>query len=150
MLALKGQVMSITHNTAKAIVKVLPATLIVPLTLNTMPTAFQRVRGANLTQTTVLDAVYPEVSDTGQRNDEFTLTGQFLRDTADADILFMEELLASGALVEFEYQAVNYIGTPDSKTFVGRMVSFDYSREGGQHGQTPYSASFIREAGLGA
>ena len=104
---------------------------------------------ANLIQTNVLDAVYPEVSDTGQRMDEFTLEGVFLRDTADADIAFMEELLASGSLVEFEYQAVNYIGTADSKTFIGRMTGFDYSRAGGDHGQTPYSATFIREAGLG-
>ena len=139
-----------TSNTAKAVIKVLPATLVIPLTLNTAPSGFSRTRAANLTQTTVLDAVYPEISDTGQRNDEFSLTGQFLRDTADADIMFMEELLASGALVEFEWQSVNYTGTPDSKTFVGRMVSFDYQREGGQHGQTPYTASFIREAGLGA
>ena len=36
----------------------------------------------------------------------------------------MEELLLSGALVEFEYQEVNYTGVADSKTFVGRMVSF--------------------------
>ena len=115
-----------------------------------MPSGFNRIRVASLTQTSVLDAVYPEVTDSGQRNDEFTLTGKFLRDTADADILFMEELLASGALVEFEWQSVNYQGTPDSKTFVGRMLSFDYSREGGDHGQTPYSASFNREAGLGA
>ena len=43
----------------------------------------------------------------------------------------MEELLLSGALVEFEYQEVNFTGTPDSKTFVGRMISFDYNREGG-------------------
>lgn len=139
-----------TSNVGKAVVKVLPATLVIPLTLNTAPSGFSRNRAASLTQTNVLDAVYPEVSDTGQRNDEFTLTGQFLRDTADVDILFMEELLASGALVEFEWQVVNFTGIPDSKTFVGRMVSFDYSREGGQHGQTPYSASFIREAGLGA
>ena len=78
------------------------------------------------------------------------LQGQFLKDTANADIDFMEELLQSGALVEFEWEDVNYAGSPTGKTFVGRMTSFDYQRQGGQHGQTPYSATFIREAGLGA
>ena len=139
-----------TSNTAKALIKVLPATLIIPLTLNTKPTSFSRTRLSQLTQTSVLDAVYPEVSDTGQRFDDFTLEGIFIKTTADADIAFMEELLQSGALVEFEYQAVNFAGTADSKTFVGRMTTFDYSRAGGEHGQTPYSATFIREAGLGA
>jgi len=29
-------------------------------------------------------------------------------------------------------------------------MSFDYNREGGQHGQTPWTARLIREAGQGA
>ena len=87
--------------------------------------------------------------DTGQRSDKFSLKGSFLEATADVDIAFMEELLMSGALVEFEWQAVNYVGTPDSKTFVGRMTDFQYERAGGRHGQTPYTASFTREASLG-
>jgi hypothetical protein len=97
-----------------------------------------------------LDAVYPEVSDMGQRGDEFTLSGMFLKGTQDTDIAFMEELLFSGSLVEFAYQDVNYDGVADSKVFTGRMVSFDYNREGGNVDRTPYTAVFVREAGLGA
>jgi hypothetical protein len=135
---------------AKAVVKVLPATLVVPLTLSTMPSSFRRSRTSRMTRTPVLDAVYPEITDTGQRGDEFTLTGMFLKDTQDTDIAFMEELMLSGALVEFEYQAVNFIGTADSKTFTGRLVSFDYNRQGGEVDRTPYTATLVREAGLGA
>ena len=138
-----------TSATAKVIVKVLPATLVVPLTLNTRPSAFSRRRTANLTQTPVLDAIYPEVTDSGQRGDEFELSGMFLKATENTDIEFMEELLHSGALVEFEWEAVNYSGTETGKTFVGRMISFDYERTGGNTGQTPYTAVFVREAGLG-
>lgn len=135
---------------AKAVVKVLPATLVVPLTLSTKPSSFQRTRTATFTTTPILDAVYPEITDMGQRADEFTMTGMFLKETQETDIAFMEELLLSGALVEFEYQEVNYTGTSDSKTFVGRMISFDYNREGGSIDKTPYTATFVREAGLGA
>ncbi|MCH9836519.1 PKD domain-containing protein [bacterium] len=136
--------------TAKAVVKVLPATLVVPLTLSTTPSSFRRTRTASLTRTPILDAVYPEVSDMGQRGDEFTLSGMFLKSTQDTDIAFMEELLFSGSLVEFAYQDVNYDGVTDSKIFTGRMVSFDYNREGGNTDRTPYTAVFVREAGLGA
>ena len=135
---------------AKAVVKVLPATLVVPLTLSTKPTSFTRTRSANLASTPILDAVYPEVSDMGTRGDVFSLSGMFLQATQETDIAFMEELLLSGALVEFEYRAVNFVGTADSKTFTGRMTSFDYNRQGGSNDRTPYSATFIREAGLGA
>lgn len=135
---------------AKAVVKVLPATLVVPLTLSTKPSSFSRTRTATFTTTPILDAVYPEITDMGQRADEFTMTGMFLKETQETDIAFMEELLLSGALVEFEYQEVNYTGTADSKTFVGRMISFDYNREGGSIDKTPYTATFVREAGLGA
>jgi hypothetical protein len=103
-----------------------------------------------MTRTPVLDAVYPEITDTGQRGDEFTLTGMFLKGTQDTDIAFMEELMLSGALVEFEYQAVNFVGTADSKTFTGRLVAFDYNRQGGEVDRTPYTATLVREAGLGA
>jgi len=136
--------------TAKVVVKVLPATLIIPLTLNTKPSSFSRRRVANFTQTPVLDAVYPEVTDRGQRVDEFEMQGIFLKETENTDIEFMEELLQSGALVEFEYEAVNFSGQATNKTFVGRMVSFNYQRQGGNVGQTPYTAVFVREAGLGA
>ena len=138
-----------TSATAKVVVKVLPATLVVPLTLNTKPSGFRRRRSASLTQTPVLDAIYPEVTDSGQRGDEFELSGLFLKATENTDIEFMEELLHSGALVEFEWEAVNYSGTETGKTFVGRMISFDYERTGGNTGQTPYTAVFVREAGLG-
>ena len=134
---------------SKAVVKVLPATLVVPLVLNTRPNSFSRTRMANLSQTPVLDAIYPEVNDTGQRGDSFQLTGAFLQATQNQDIEFMEELLLSGALVEFDWQEVNYVGTADTKTFVGRLVSFDYNRAGGQIDMTPYTATFVREAGLG-
>ena len=134
---------------SKAVVKVLPATLVVPLTLSTKPTSFTRTRSANLASTPILDAVYPEVSDMGTRGDVFSLSGMFLQATQETDIAFMEELLLSGALVEFEYRSVNFVGTPDSKTFTGRMTSFDYNRQGGSNDRTPYSATFIREAGLG-
>ena len=90
------------------------------------------------------------MTDMGNRGDEFMLTGMFLKETQETDIAFMEELLLSGALVEFEYQEVNYTGVADSKTFTGRMVSFDYNRQGGSIDTTPYKASFVREAGLGA
>jgi len=136
--------------TAKVVVKVLPATLIIPLTLNTKPSSFNRRRVANFTQTSVLDAVYPEVTDRGQRVDEFEMQGMFLKTTENTDIEFMEELLQSGALVEFEYEAVNFSGQATNKTFVGRMISFNYQRQGGNVGQTPYTAVFVREAGLGA
>ena len=136
--------------TAKAVVKVLPATLVVPLTLSTKPSSFRRTRSASLTRTPILDAVYPEVSDMGQRGDEFTLSGMFLKGTQDTDIAFMEELMLSGSLVEFAYQDVNYDGVADEKVFVGRMVSFDYNRQGGNVDRTPYTAVFVREAGLGA
>ena len=139
-----------TSPVAKAVVKVLPATLVVPLTLSTMPSSFRRSRTSRMTRTPVLDAVYPEITDTGQRGDEFTLTGMFLKETQDTDIAFMEELMLSGALVEFEYQAVNFIGTADSKTFTGRLISFDYNRQGGEVDRTPYTATLVREAGLGA
>ncbi len=139
-----------TSQTGSVVIKVLPATLVIPLTLNTKPSGFSRRRSSTLSVSPILDAIYPEISDTGSRSDEFILTGQFLENTANPDIAFMEELLQSGALVEFEYEAVNFAGTPTGKTFVGRMTSFDYQRQGGQHGQTPYSATFIREAGLGA
>lgn len=136
-------------QTASTIIKVLPATLVVPLVLNTKPRSFTRSRSALMTQTPVLDAIYPEVTDMGQRNDEFVLQGSFLKSTANADIAFMEELLLSGALVETVWEAVNFQGTPTGKTFVGRLLQFDYQREGGAHGETPYSATFVREAGLG-
>lgn len=135
---------------SSCVVKVLPATTIVPLRLQTQPTSFSRTRRANLSQTAVLDSIYPEISDTGQRADEFTLRGIFYQGTQDRDIQYMEELLLSGSLVEIEWQDVNYDGVPDSKTFIGRIVSFDYNRQGGEIDRTPYTATFIRESGLGA
>jgi hypothetical protein len=138
-----------TSTTAKCVVKILPATLVIPLTLNTKPTKFERRRRAEFKSTPVLDAVYPEMSDLGQRSDEFKMEGLFLKSTANSDIDFMDELLISGALVEFEWESVNFIGTPTGKKFVGRLTSFDYAREGGRHGETPYTATLVREAGLG-
>ena len=85
----------------------------------------------------------------GQRADEFSMTGMFLKETQETDIAFMEELLLSGALVEFEYQEVNYTGVADSKTFVGRVFHSTTIR-GGSIDKTPYTATFVREAGLGA
>ena len=134
----------------KAVVKILPATLIVPLTLNTKPSGFSRSRSASLSRSTVLDSIYPEVHDTGQRGDTFSMQGSFFHTTQNQDIEFMEELLLSGSLVEFDWQDVNYLGVADTKTFVGRMTSFDYNRKGGDIDHTPWTASFVREAGLDA
>lgn len=139
-----------SSQTAIAIIKVLPATLVIPLVFNTKPRAFQRNRSADFGQTPVLDAVYPELTDTGQRHDEFTLSGSFLTSTANADIEFCEELLISGSLVEFMWEDVDYDGIATGKSFVGRITAFDYNREGGKHGETPYSMTIVREAGLGA
>lgn len=138
-----------TSQTAIAIIKVLPATLVIPLVFNTKPRGFQRVRSAEFGQTSVLDAVYPELTDTGQRMDEFSLTGSFLTATANSDIEFVEELLISGSLVEFMWEDIDYSGAQSGKTFVGRIKAFDYNREGGAHGETPYSITLTREAGLG-
>jgi len=136
-------------QTATCVIKVLPATLVVPLVFNTKPRAFNRNRGAAVSQTTVLDAVYPEITDRGQRSDEFSLQGLFLKATANADIAFVEELLLAGSLVEFMWEDVDYQGTTTGKVFTGRITSFDYQREGGQHGSTPYTINLVREAGLG-
>ncbi len=140
---------STNSNTARAVIKVLPARHTVPLVLNTNPSSFTRMRSADYSVTQVLDSDYPEISDTGQRNDEFNMQGIFLHATAELDIDFMEDLLATGHLVEFEWMSVNYSGTPDSRTFVGRVTSFSYNREGGAVGQTPWSATLVREAGVG-
>jgi hypothetical protein len=139
-----------SSQTAIAIIKVLPATLVIPLVFNTKPRAFQRTRTADFGQTPVLDAVYPEMTDTGQRHDEFTLSGSFLTSTANSDIEFCEELLISGSLVEFMWEDVDYDGVASGRSFVGRITAFDYNREGGKHGETPYSMTLVREAGLGA
>lgn len=140
----------VTSSTTTSKVKVLPATATVDLTLNTQPASFERAQVATITQTQIIDSVYPELSDIGQRSDEFRLSGLFLKETAEQDIDYMESLLAAGSLIRFEWQSVNFSGVADSRYFVGRIVSFDYSREGGQHGQTPWSATLIREAGQGA
>lgn len=138
-----------TSNIASAIIKVLPANLVMPLTLNTRPSSFQRSRKASFSQTPVLDAAFPELRDSGSRNDEFQLKGAFLKSTAELDISYMEELLMLGSLIEFEWQSVNYQGVADSKTFVGRMTDFQYGRDSDSRGQTPYTATFIREASMG-
>jgi len=138
-----------TSQTASAVIKVLPATLVIPLTFNIRPTAFQRTRAASMNQTAVLDATYPEMTDTGQRSDEMSLSGMFLHSTANSDILFVEDLMLAGSLVEFLYEDVDYSGNPSGKTFVGRITTFDYEREGGNQGQTPYTITMVREAGLG-
>ncbi len=138
-----------TSVASKVVVKILPATLVIPMNLNTKPESFKRARKANFSQTTVLDAVYPEMSDTGSRSDSFQMAGKFLKATANADIDFMEEILVSGALVEFEYEDTDYSGSTVNKKFIGRLTQFNYQREGGQHGTTPWTATLIREAGLG-
>lgn len=138
-----------TSQTASAVIKVLPATLVIPLVFNVKPAAFARTRGATMNQTQVLDATYPELTDTGQRTDEMQLTGMFLHSTANADIAFVEECMLAGSLVEFLYEDVDYDGVPSGKSFVGRITAFDYDREGALDGQTPYSITLVREAGLG-
>jgi len=78
-----------------------------------------------------------------------SLSGMFLHSTANSDILFVEDLMLAGSLVEFLYEDVDYSGNPSGKTFVGRITTFDYEREGGNQGQTPYTITMVREAGLG-
>ena len=113
--------------------------------LNTKPNSFKRTERASMSSTTTLDGTYPEVRDLGQRNDDFTLSGTFLKATADADITTMEGYMSNGTLVTIKWQTVDYSGNASVKTFVGRMTSFDYQREGGKHGETPWSARFRRE-----
>lgn len=138
-----------TSVAAKVAVKILPATLVIPFVLNTKPKSFNRTRKANYATTSVLDAVYPEMSDMGSRTDTFKMAGSFLKSTANADIDFVEEILVSGALVEYEYEETDYSGSTVNKMFVGRLTDFNYQREGGKHGETPWTATLTREAGLG-
>ena len=46
----------------------------------------------------------PRLLDMGQRTDEFVLQGSFLKETANLDIEFMEELHLTGALVEIVWE----------------------------------------------
>ena len=136
-----------TSTASKVVIKVLPASSAVDLLaqLNTRPNAFQRSRIANLVPTSTLDGTFPEVRDTGQRSDEFTLTGSFLKGTATTDILTMEGYLSNGTLVFVEWETTDFAGNASVQRFTGRMTSFEYDREGGRHGETPYSATFRRE-----
>tara|TARA_R110002050_G_scaffold7274_2_gene28410 strand:+ start:15099 stop:20267 length:5169 start_codon:yes stop_codon:yes gene_type:complete len=139
-----------TPNVAVAstiVVKVLPAVSTVDLlaVLNTRPHAFNQVHSSQMAEVATLDGTYPEVTDTGQRSNMFRLEGSFLTTTETADITAMEGYLNNGTLLTIKWQTVNYAGTADVQTFVGRMTSFNYNRRGGDHGQTPYTAEFRRE-----
>ena len=57
--------------------------------------------------------------------------------------------MLSGALMEFAYQDVNFDGVTDEGVH-GPHGLVDYNRQGGNVDRTPYTAVFVREAGLGA
>lgn len=136
-----------TSAIAKAILKVVAADATVDLMniLNTKPHSFKRSRRASLSSTSTLDGTFPEVRDLGQRSDEFDLGGSFLKGTANTDIEQMEAWLAGATLLTIKWQTTAYDGSASVKTFVGRMTSFNYDREGGKHGETPYEATFRKE-----
>ena len=131
--------------TATAILKVLPANTAVDLlgNLNTRPSSFEAQRSANMVSVPVLDSEFPDVTDMGSRDERFVLKGSFLKTTATTDILQMETYLSNGTLLYIEWETTNWAGSSSVQRFTGRMVDFDYEREGGLHGETPYSATFI-------
>ena len=133
-----------TSSTATVVYKVLPTNVAVDLfaNLNTRPSGFTAKRSANLTSVSVLDSEYPDVTDMGTRDETFTLTGSFLKATATTDILQMETYISAGTLLFIEWETTNWAGQSSVQRFTGRMVDFDYEREGGRHGETPYSATF--------
>lgn len=136
-----------TSTSASAVIKVNAADATIDLLaqLNTKPHSFSRSRSASLSSTPTLDGTFPEVRDLGQRSDMFDMSGSFLKATANTDIEQMEAHLASGALLTIKWQTLDFNGNASVKTFVGRMISFNYEREGGRHGETPYSARFRQE-----
>ena len=136
-----------TSTTASVVVEILATDTTVDLLaqLNTRPSAFSESNTATFGITPTLDGTYPEVSDTGQRSDEFVLTGSFLKGTATADITTMQGYLTNGTLLMIEWETTDWSGSSSVKRFTGRMTAFDFDREGGRHGETPYSATFIRE-----
>ena len=136
-----------TSVAASVVVEILATDTTVALldVLSTRPSAFKESHSASLGITPTLDATYPEVSDTGQRSDEFVLTGSFLKGTATTDITLMQGYLTSGTLLMIEWESTDWSGNASVKQFTGRMLSFDFDREGGAYGETPYSATFIRE-----
>tara|TARA_R110000851_G_scaffold108116_6_gene229020 strand:+ start:13476 stop:18116 length:4641 start_codon:yes stop_codon:yes gene_type:complete len=133
-----------TSATATVILKVLPTNIAVDLlgNLNTRPSGFNAQRSANLSSVPLLDSEYPDVTDMGTRDETFTLTGSFLKATATPDILQMETYISAGTLLYIEWETTNFSGASSVQRFTGRMVDFDYEREGGMHGETPYTATF--------
>lgn len=136
-----------TSTSSTVVVKVLAANTAVDLfaQLNTRPSSFSRKRNATIVSIPTLDGTYPTVTDSGQRDDTFVLTGTFLKGTATTDIETMEGYLTNGTLLEIEWETTDYDGNASVKTFTGRMIDFDYEREGGRHGETPYTAIFVRD-----
>ena len=110
--------------------------------MNTRPSGFNAQRSANLSSVPLLDSEYPDVTDMGTRDETFTLTGSFLKATATPDILQMETYISAGTLLYIEWETTNFSGASSVQRFTGRMVDFDYEREGGMHGETPYTATF--------
>lgn len=127
------------------ILKVQPANTAVNLlgNLNTRPSSFEAQRSANMVSVPVLDSEFPDVTDMGTRDERFVLKGSFLKATATTDILQMETYLSNGTLLYIEWETTNWAGSSSVQRFTGRMIDFDYEREGGAHGETPYSATFI-------
>jgi len=114
--------------------------------LNTKPNRFNRQRNAQISSTALLSQTYPEVIDTGNREDMFQLSGSFLKTTATTDVETMEGYLYNGTLVRVDWQEKEFDGTVSVKSYTGYVIALDYEREGGQHGETPWNATFVREA----
>ena len=134
-----------TSVTATVILKVLPANTAVDLlgNLNTRPSSFNAQRTSNMVSVPILDSEFPDVTDMGSRNEKFVMGGSFLKATATTDILQMETYLSNGTLLYIEWETTNWAGASSVQRFTGRMIDFDYEREGGAHGETPYKATFI-------
>jgi len=134
-----------TSATATVILKVLPTNTAVDLigNLNTRPSSFNAQRTSNMVSVPVLDSEFPDVTDMGSRNERFVLGGSFLKATATTDILQMETYLSNGTLLYIEWETTKWGGGSSVQRFTGRMIDFDYEREGGSHGETPYKATFI-------
>lgn len=134
-----------TSVQASVIVKVLPTNTAVDLlgNLNTRPSSFNAQITSNMVSVPVLDSEFPDVTDMGSRNERFVLGGSFLKATATTDILQMETYLSNGTLLYIEWETTKWGGGSSVQRFTGRMIDFDYEREGGAHGETPYKATFI-------
>lgn len=128
------------------LVKVITSAVAVDLmaALNTKPKSFVRKQSANLSSTPLLSQQYPEIIDTNARDDVFSLSGSFLKTTGTTDVETMEGYLTNATLVRVDWQEKEYDGSTSVKSYTGYVIDFDYEREGGSHGETPWNATFVR------